>query len=141
MTAQTDALTSLKDRFRRRSLIEDALAMLYWDRSTLMPDGAADARTDQIAELTRMAREILVAAETSDLLDQAEQVSESLAPLDARDLHLMRRAFLLETAVPADLVEAAQRAGVGWIGKSTCFAMTTINLSSRAPCPIRGDQL
>ena len=111
MTAQTDALDRLKDRFRRRSLIEDALAMLYWDRSTLMPDGAADARTDQIAELTRMAREILVAAETSDLLDQAEQVSEGLAPLDARDLHLMRRAFLLETAVPADLVEAAQRAG------------------------------
>ncbi|GJL88252.1 MAG: carboxypeptidase M32 [Minwuia thermotolerans] len=111
MTAQTDALTSLKDRFRRRSLIEDALAMLYWDRSTLMPDGAADARTDQIAELTRMAREILVATETSDLLDQAEQTSGSLAPIDSRDLYLMRRAFLLETAVPADLVEAAQRAG------------------------------
>ena len=96
MTAQTDALDSLKDRFRRRSLIEDALAMLYWDRSTLMPDGAADARTDQIAELTRMAREILVAAETSDLLDQAEQATEGLAPLDVRDLHLMRRAFLLK---------------------------------------------
>ena len=111
MTAKPDALTGLKARFRRRSLIGDALAMLYWDRSTLMPDGAADARTDQIAELTRMAREILVATETADLLGAAEQVQGGLAPLEARDLYLMRRAFLLETAVPADLVEAAQRAG------------------------------
>lgn len=105
------ALDRLHRSFRRRSLIEDALAMLYWDRSTLMPDGAADARTDQIAELTRMAREILVSRETADLLDAAEQKSASLSPIDARDVGLMRRAFVLETAVPADLVEASQRAG------------------------------
>lgn len=112
MTATpSGALGQLHDRFRRRSLIEDALAMLYWDRSTLMPDGAADARTDQIAELTRMAREILVAEETAELLDAAEAVTAELTALDARDLQLMRRAYLLETAVPADLVEASQRAG------------------------------
>ncbi|MDF1720693.1 MAG: carboxypeptidase M32 [Minwuia sp.] len=107
----SSALTRLHQSFRRRSLVEDALAMLYWDRSTLMPDGAADARTDQIAELTRMAREILVSDETSDLLDAAEQDRAGLSALDTRDLALMRRAYVLETAVPADLVEASQRAG------------------------------
>ncbi|MEC9347016.1 MAG: carboxypeptidase M32 [Pseudomonadota bacterium] len=106
-----DAYHTLEARFRRRHAVADALAMLYWDRSTMMPAGAADARTDQIAELTKIAREILVAPETAEALDRAEEGRAGLDAWQDRNLSLMRRAWVNETAVPGDLVEAVQRAG------------------------------
>lgn len=106
-----EAYQELEARFRRRGRIEDALGILYWDRSTLMPEGAAEGRADQIAELSLISREILIAPETAELLDRAEADGAGLDAWQARNLELMRRDYLLATAVPTDLVEALQRAG------------------------------
>lgn len=107
----TAAYAALVQRFQRRGRIDDALGILYWDRATLMPAGAAEGRADQIAELSLMSREILIAPETAELLDRAESDRGELEPWQARNLELMRRDYLLATAVPTDLVEALQRAG------------------------------
>ncbi len=106
-----DAYAALVARFRRRGRVEDALGILYWDRATLMPSGSAEGRADQIAELSLIAREILIAPETAELLDCAEADRNRLESWQARNLELMRREYLLATAVPTDLVEALQRAG------------------------------
>ncbi|WP_417514385.1 carboxypeptidase M32 [Minwuia sp.] len=106
-----DTYTTLEQRFQRRSRIQDALAILHWDSSTLMPDGAVGGRTDQIAELSLIAREILLDPMTSDLLDSTEANRSALSGWQSRNLDLMRREHTLATAVPSDLVEALQRAG------------------------------
>jgi carboxypeptidase Taq len=105
------AYGDLAQRFQRRNRVHDALAILHWDNATMMPAGAADGRTDQLTELTLIAREILIAPETADLLDKAESDSTELDGWQARNLELMRREYRLATALPTDLVEAMQRAG------------------------------
>lgn len=105
------AYSELEARFQRRGRVHDALSILHWDNATMMPSGAADGRTDQIAELTLIAREILIAGETADLLDRAESDRAAMDGWQARNLELMRREHRLATALPTDLVEALQRAG------------------------------
>ena len=67
---------SLEERFARISSIEDAIGILQWDAETMMPEGAADSRSDQLATLKGIAHELLTAPDTGDLLDQADQDSD-----------------------------------------------------------------
>ncbi|TXM88922.1 carboxypeptidase M32, partial [Methylobacterium sp. WL122] len=44
-----NAYSGLERRFARLDAIGDAAGILGWDSQTLMPDGAADGRADQLA--------------------------------------------------------------------------------------------
>ena len=103
------AYQTLEARFRRESLLGEAQAMLNWDSSTLMPEGAASSRAEQIALLKVLAHEVLAAPDTADLL-QAADADRSLDPWQRANLREMRREWLHTTAVPPDLVEAFTRA-------------------------------
>jgi carboxypeptidase Taq len=105
------AYEELRARFRRRARVQDALSILYWDRSAMMPAGSAEGRTDQIAELSLIAREILLSPATRDLLDQCAGDRAAMPPVERRNLDLMEREYALATALPDDLFEALQRAG------------------------------
>jgi len=122
MPDSLDVLTApyaaLEARFRRRALLQEAHALLDWDAATLMPDGAASGRSDQLAALERVCHEILTDPAVSDLLDAAESAPDragadgaSLDTWQQANLREMRRRWRHATAVPADLVEAEARAG------------------------------
>ncbi|HCP01049.1 MAG: carboxypeptidase M32 [Alphaproteobacteria bacterium] len=108
------AYAKLQERFRRRSLIGDALGILDWDQATTMPEGSAAGRAEQIATLSVMRHELMVAPGVADAISQA------IVDLDAADvcaddwrrgnLREMRRIHMLADALPGDLVEAAARA-------------------------------
>ncbi|KLK93951.1 peptidase M32 [Microvirga vignae] len=104
------AYPTLEERFARISSIEDAIGILQWDAETMMPEGAADSRSDQLATLKGLAHEMLTAHDTGDLLDQADQDSGHLDDWQRANLREMRRIYLHAAAVPADLVEASSRA-------------------------------
>jgi carboxypeptidase Taq len=101
---------SLEERFARISSIEDAIGILQWDSETMMPEGAADSRSDQLATLKGIAHELLTAPDTGELLAQANQDSNQLDDWQRANLREMRRIYLHASAVPADLVEASSRA-------------------------------
>ena len=100
----------LERRFARLSAINRAGAILNWDRSTMMPDGASEDRADQLATLNVIAHEIMVAPDMPDLLARAEAARATLDPWRAANLREMRRNWVHESALPADLVEARSRA-------------------------------
>jgi len=100
----------LERRFARLSAVSRAAAILNWDRSTMMPDGASEDRADQLATLGVIAHEIMTAPDMSELLARAEEGQASLDPWQAANLHEMRRSWVHESALPADLVEARARA-------------------------------
>ncbi|WP_201838527.1 carboxypeptidase M32 [Microvirga zambiensis] len=104
------AYKTLEARFARISSIEDAIGILQWDAETMMPDGAADGRFDQLATLKGLAHGLLTARDTGDLLDRADQDSSLLGDWQRANLREMRRIYLHAAAVPADLVEASSRA-------------------------------
>ena len=104
-----NAYSSLEARFARLSAVEGAAGILGWDAQTLMPEGAAETRGEQLAALRGLAHEILTAPETADTLAEAERAG-GLDGWPAANLTEMRRAYIHAAAVPRDLVEAESRA-------------------------------
>ena len=105
-----DPYVELERRFARLSAVGRASAILNWDRSTMMPDGASDDRADQLATLGVIAHEIIAAPDMPDLLARAEEGRASLDPWRQANLREMRRSWVHESALPADLVDARTRA-------------------------------
>ena len=102
------AYATLTRLFGRIGAIEDAAGVLGWDQQTIMPDGAAPGRAEQLATLRGLAHELLVAPATAGLLAAAADVG--LGVWERANLREMRRRHAHATALPGDLVEASSRA-------------------------------
>jgi carboxypeptidase Taq len=100
----------LEQRFARLSAVKDAIRILGWDKETMMPLGAAEGRSEQLASLEVIAHELLTSAEIGDLLGWAEQDGGELEDWQRANLREMRRIYSHATAVPAELVEAHSKA-------------------------------
>lgn len=109
-SGHNSAYAELEKRFARMSAVNRAGAILNWDRSTMMPDGASEDRADQLATLNVIAHDIMVAPDMPDLLARAEEAGRGLDDWRAANLREMRHAWLHANALPADLVEARTRA-------------------------------
>jgi carboxypeptidase Taq len=105
----SDAYSSLEHTFARIASVRDAIGILNWDTETIMPDGAAEGRSEQLSTLECVAHRLLVAPLTRDLLDSAE-AAPALDEWRQANLREMRRAYLHAAAVPDDLVEANSKA-------------------------------
>jgi len=105
-----DPYAELEKRFGRMSAVNRAGAILNWDRSTMMPDGASEDRADQLATLNVIAHDILIAPDMPELLGRAEESARNLDAWRAANLREMRHAWVHAAALPADLVEARTRA-------------------------------
>ena len=104
-----DPYAELERRFARLSAVHRAGAILNWDRSTMMPDGASEDRADQLATLSVIAHGMISAPDMPELLQRAAEM-DGLDPWRAANLREMRRSWVHESALPADLVEARTRA-------------------------------
>lgn len=102
------AYARLEELFRKASILGDTLSVLHWDMSTMMPDGGADARTEQLALLKSLAHGLITAPEIPELLDRAEgEVGDAWERANLRE---MRRDWVHAAAVPPALVDALARA-------------------------------
>ena len=108
--APARSYSELERRFRRLALINEARAMLHWDWATMMPAGGADARGEQLAELSVIAHEQITDPALSDLLDQADAEACRLSAWQRANLREMRREWRHAAALPSDLIEARSRA-------------------------------
>jgi carboxypeptidase Taq len=109
-SAATSAYSRLEQRFRRVSALQEAAGMLHWDMATVMPDGGRPARSEQLATLGVVCHEILTAAETGALLDQADGEAGGLTQWQRANLAEMRRSHTHATALDGSLVEALSKA-------------------------------
>jgi carboxypeptidase Taq len=105
-----DPYAELERRFARLSAVHRACAILNWDRSAMMPEGASEDRADQLATLGVIAHGMIAAPDMPELLARAEQGARGLDPWRAANLREMRRSWVHESALPAELVEARTRA-------------------------------
>ncbi len=100
------AYARLSDRFARIATVGEASSMLGWDAAAMMPPGGGAARGDQLAVLAAVAHGMLTdPAAAADLAEAAPA-----GPWEQANLALMRHAHIRATALPADLVEARERA-------------------------------
>ena len=103
------AYQELESRFRRVGALEEAIGVLNWDSATMMPAGGAATRAEQLATLSLLAHQQLIAAELDDLLGTVEGAKDALDLWQQGNLREMRRRQRHAVAVPGDLVEAVAR--------------------------------
>ncbi|TGD73900.1 carboxypeptidase M32 [Mangrovimicrobium sediminis] len=104
------AYQQLEDTRKRIAALNNALGILHWDQETMMPEGAAPARAEVLAELQLMVHELQTDAALPDLLDAAEATSNTLDDWQRANLREMRHRYLHANAVPGDLVQHIVRA-------------------------------
>jgi len=97
------AYAQLVERFDRLSKIDEALNILHWDMSAMMPTGAAPGRARSLSALKTITHEMITAPEIKQLLDAAE--GESLDDWQRANLTGMRRDWVHAAALPARLVQ------------------------------------
>ena len=101
----------LETRFSRLGALHEAMAVLNWDHSSMMPVGGAEARQTQISTLEVVCHELLTDPALGDIFPAAEAQND-LGDWQRANLGEMRRNWLHATAVPGDLVEARVKASL-----------------------------
>lgn len=101
---------ALEKQFRRISAVNGALAVLGWDQATMMPDGGAKARAEQVAMLSVLRHEWITDPKLGDLLQEAAADTTRLSDWQRANLREMQRQWRHATAVTPDLVEAHSKA-------------------------------
>ena len=125
---------AFQDRMGQVNDLLNAKSILSWDARTQMPPGGAETRAKQLATLSVMARDLLVADETRHLLDEAEAATASHAPdsVEAVTCRQVREAIDYHLRIPADLVR--KRAELGAIGHEIwAHARATSDFASYIP--------
>lgn len=84
--------------------------MLGWDSSTMMPVGGAEARAEQMSALQVVCHEMVTDPALGELIAGAGE--EALDSWQQANLVEMRRRWLHETAVPAELVARLSKASL-----------------------------
>lgn len=98
----------LETLFARLLRVEDALAILQWDASVMMPKAGAVSRAEEIATLRGIHHKMLAAPSVAVLIRKANE--EALDDWQRANLREMSRQWIHAHAVPARLVEALARA-------------------------------
>jgi len=105
MTAYSD----LAAHFGRIAALSNAVGILQWDSDTMMPNGAAETRAESMALLRVIRHGMATDARIDDWLSEAEG-DEALGAWEKANLREIRRVWTVDTALPADLVEASSKA-------------------------------
>jgi carboxypeptidase Taq len=107
----TENLERLNGRLAQIKRLGEVSELLGWDQQTYMPEGAAAARGEHSAALSRLIHDMFVDGETARLLSAAEAETAGADP-DSDDVRLLaavRRDYDRETRLPADLVSEISR--------------------------------
>jgi carboxypeptidase Taq len=106
-------MEDLKSRLAEVVDLQNVGQLLEWDQLTMMPPRGAQARSETLATLGRVAHELFVADDTGRLLERAAAELDGASPDsdDSRTLSVTRRRYEKARRVPAELVEEIARAG------------------------------
>lgn len=102
------AYESLEQLFQRLATLDEVVAVLHWDMATMMPEGGAASRAEQLATMRTLRHEMLTRPDVGDLLDTA--AGAALDDWQSANLREMRREWIHAVAVPSRLVDELSRA-------------------------------
>ncbi len=103
------AYQQLERIFGRLAALGDAEGFLHWDSSVMMPPASAASRAEQIAALQSVRHGLITDPEIAYLLGEAESRND-LTDWQQANVREMRRRWLRQTALNANLVEARAKA-------------------------------
>ncbi len=93
----------LEARFRQIQRLGDIRAIVSWDEAVMMPEGGGRLRNDAVAELSMVMQGLISAPEIGDWLTETGENSAKLDSWQKANLREMKRVYIENTAVAADL--------------------------------------
>ncbi len=104
----------LRERAHEISLLHSTTALLYWDQQTFMPPKALDFRAEQLGYFSGQAHRLFTDPEVGGWIAACEDAGLATAadPDTAANVRGWRHDYDRATKLPADLVEAYERAKV-----------------------------
>ncbi len=83
-----------------------AAGIIHWDMETMMPPGAVEQRSEQLALMSRIHHKFATDPEIEKLLNtiQASPEYETIGQVEKRNLYLIRKSYLEQTSLPEKLV-------------------------------------
>ncbi len=103
------AYTNLKKRHAESAHLQGSASILMSDRTLSMPKGSAAERSQMVGVISAVNHRSMTDPVLGDWLEKAESEISKLAPIDQRNLELMRKSWVLSTAMPSDLVERGSK--------------------------------
>ena len=98
----------LEDHFREVANFEHASGILNWDNAAMMPSGSADVRASAMATLSVHIHSLSTDSRIPDWVGEAK--NEPLDEWQLANVREIEREFIMNAAMPADLVEALSNA-------------------------------
>ncbi len=97
-----ELLSKIKDV----TVLGTAEGIVHWDMETMMPPGAVEQRSEQLALLSRIQHQLATDPEIGRLLSvmQSSPESQSLGQVEKRNLYLIDKSYREQTALPEKLV-------------------------------------
>lgn len=102
------AYSQLSAHFDRAAALANGIGILQWDSDTMMPKGAAATRAETLALLRVLHHGMATDPRIGEWLERADD--GELGPWERANVREITRLYTVQTALPADLVEAASRA-------------------------------
>lgn len=103
------AYSELSSHFARASALSNAIGILQWDSDTMMPKGAVGTRAESLAFLRVTHHGLMTDPRIGDWLEAAD-TDDGLGAWERANVREIRRIWTVDTALPADLVEASSKA-------------------------------
>lgn len=88
------AYQDLEATFARSVILNDVIGLLGWDTETMMPRGAIEGRSEQLATLEDLSHESLTSTKTADLIAAALEDQSGLSDWQKANLREMRKSVV-----------------------------------------------
>ena len=101
------SLAALREKIAGINDVLCATSLLIWDSRTMMPAGGASSRAEQIASLTRIARDLLVCPDLLHALNAAERevATHEAGALERREVEQIRAAVDLHRRIDPRIIQ------------------------------------
>ena len=93
-------------KLEERSRLEGVMGIMHWDQEVIMPSGATEARSKQMAALAGVVHEKSIDPEFGDLINKINNFKiKGFTDVEQCNLNEAKRIFDLETKIPKVLVQ------------------------------------
>ena len=112
-----DAYEKIEAMFNEIAILGEIAGQLSWDQETYMPEGANEARGEQMAYLSAKMHKIVVSDELKALIEEAEKL-KNLDEWQASNLAIIAKERIHAAGIKTELVEELNKAcsasGMAW---------------------------
>jgi carboxypeptidase Taq len=100
------AYKELLSKIQDVTVLATAEGIIHWDMETMMPPGAIEQRSQQLALLSRIHHKLVTDLEIGKLLNTIQTNAQypALNLMEKRNIYLIRKSYLEQTSLPEKLV-------------------------------------